>query len=407
MTLPREVKISALAILCLTNMMFSNELPLPALPNITAYFATTTEMSQLSVAINLAGIALFALIHGPVSDVYGRKNILLYTLVLYAGITVACTFVTSIEQLLVARFLQGCCGGATTVVGLAMVNDEFAGPHNTQILSRILLASVAASIVAPIIGGHLTVSFGWKSVFYFMAAYGVFCLAIIYFYYKDVCVHRRLYAPEGSRLRAKLIIKFLQIFEGFSEMFRHRDFMYAVTIHGSLYCGKWIYATVAPFIFIQSMGLSPIVFGYYTAAIIGAFILCSLLTEFTIQKIGNYGVIQKGLTIAFVGASLLLMVVLFYPNKPASIAFAAAIYIGATAMLTPSGATLAMDLSKKKGAAAAILASTRTFMGVLGATIGGVVRDDHFILMPIALFITIAIPAYMLFQLQQKQKKHA
>jgi MFS transporter, DHA1 family, multidrug resistance protein len=407
MTLPRELKISGLAIFCLANMMFSNELPLPALPNITAYFSTTTEITQMTVAMNLAGIAIFALIHGPLSDAYSRRNVLLYALFLYVVFTLMCPFCETIQQLVAMRFLQGCSGGASTVIGLAMVNDQFSGPHNTQILSRIMLASVAASISAPIIGGHLTVDFGWQYVFYFMALYGVLCWVLIYYYYMETCVHEHHHTPAGSKFMAKLQLKYHQIFEGISEMLHHREFLYAVTIHGSLYCGKWIYATVAPFIFIQSLGLSPVVFGYYTAAVIGAFILCSLLTEFTIQKIGNYGVIQKGLLIAFVGASLLLLVVLFFPNKPASIAFAAALYIGATAMLTPSGATLAMDLTKKKGAAAAILSSSRTFMGVLGAVLGGIIREDHFIVMPIVLFITIAIPAYMLFQLQQRQKKHA
>lgn len=407
MTLTREIKISGIAIFCLANMMFSNELPLPALPNITAYFSTTIELTQMTVAINLAGIAIFALIHGPLSDAYGRKNVLLYSLFMYVVVTLICPFAGNIQEFMTLRFLQGCCGGASTVIGLAMVNDEFSGANNTQVLSRIMLASVGASVLAPIVGGHLTVSLGWKYVFFFMAFYGAFCWFLIYFYYRESCVHHHVHAPDGSKFKTKLHIKFHQIFEGFSEMLHHREFLYAVTIHGSLTCGKWIYATVAPFIFIQSLGLSPVIFGYYTAAVIGSFVLCSLLTEFTIQKIGNYGVIQKGLMIAFVGASLLLFIVIFFPDEPASIAFAAALYIGATAMLTPSGATIAMDLSKKKGAAAAILSSSRTFLGVLGASIGGIVREDHFILMPIVLFITIAIPAYMLFQLQQGQKKHA
>jgi DHA1 family bicyclomycin/chloramphenicol resistance-like MFS transporter len=408
MTLPRALKISGIAIVCLANMMFSNELPLPALPNITQYFLTTTEITQMSVAINLLGIAIFALIHGPLSDVYGRKQVLLYALFLYVIFTLICPFVGTIEQLVAVRFLQGCCGGASTVIGLCMVTDEFSGPHNTQMLSRIMLASVAASIAAPIIGGHLTVDYGWQSVFFFMALYGMFCWVLVYFCYTENCIHEpRHHSPPGSKLKEKLLAKYHLIFEGFSEMLHHRDFMYAVTIHGSLYCGKWIYATVAPFIFIQSLGLSPVVFGYYTAAVISAFIFCSLLTEFTIHKIGNLGVIQKGLLIASAGACMLLLIILFFPDKPGSIAFAASLYIGAAAMLTPSGATLAMDFSKKKGAAAAILASSRTFMGVLGATLGGIIREDHFIMMPIVLFITIAIPGYMLFQLQHRQKKHA
>lgn len=407
MTVPRELKISGLSIFCLANMMFANELPLPALPNIAAFFSTTTEITQMTVAFNLAGISIFALIHGPLSDTYGRRNILLYSLTLYLAFTLMCPFAKSIEELVFLRFLQGCSGGATTVIGLVMVNDEFSGPQTTQILSRIMLASITASILAPIIGGHLTVDFGWQYVFFFMAGYGVFCWLLVYFYYTDMSNHPHHEGDTRAKLRTKLLNKYHQIFEGLNEMLHHRDFLYAVMIHGSLNCGKWIYATVAPFLFIEGLGLSPVVFGYYTAAMIIAFIACSLLTEFTIKKIGNYGVIQKGLIIAAMGAGMLMTIILFFPERPGSMAFAAALYIGGTAMLTPSGATLAMDFSKKKGAAAAVLSSSRTFMGVLGAALGGIIRQDHFILMPIILFITIAIPAYMLFQLQQRQKKHA
>lgn len=407
MNVPREVKISGLSIFCLANMMFSNELPLPALPNIATFFATTTEITQMTVALNLAGVSIFALIHGPLSDTYGRRNVLLYSLFLYLIFTLMCPFAKTIDQLVVLRFLQGCSGGATTVIGLVMVNDEFHGPQTTQILSRIMMASISASVLAPIIGGHLTMGYGWQYVFFFMAFYGLFCWALVYFYYTDHSNHLHHEGDTGAKLKTKLIKKYHEIFEGLNEIIHHRDFLYAVTIHGSLNCGKWIYATVAPFLFIQSLGLSPVEFGYYTAAMIVAFIACSLITEFTIKKIGNLGVIQKGLTIATVGASLLLTIILFFPEKPASLAFAAALYIGGTAMLTPSGATLAMDLTKRKGSAAAILSSSRTLMGVLGAGLGVFIRDDHFILMPIILFVTIAIPAYMLFQLQQRQKKPA
>lgn len=407
MTVPREVKISAISIFCLANMMFCNELPLPALPSITDYFYASDEVIQMTVALNLAGISLFALIHGPLSDTYGRRSVLLYSLSIYIVLTLMCPFAKSVEELSILRFLQGCSGGATTVMGLAMVHDEFSGAHTTQILSRIMLASITASVMAPIIGGHLTEYYGWYTVFFFMASYALFCWMLIYFYYTDPHKTHLGHDTQGHKFLKKLQNKWHQIFEGLNEMLHHRDFLYAVTIHGALNCGKWIYATVAPFIFIDAFGLTPVEFGYYTAAMIIAFIFCSILTEFTINKVGNIGVIRGGLSIATLGAILLLIVILLQPDNPESMAFAAALYIGGTAMLTPSGATLAMDSTKKKGSAAAILSSSRTLMGVVGAALGVFIRHDHYILMPIILLVTIAIPAYMVFQLVQRQKKHA
>lgn len=386
-------------------MMVANEVPLPALPAITDYFLTKTDLVQMTVAANLGGIGVFAMVHGPLSDIYGRKHVLLYSLVIYVLVTLLCPFASSIYELIGLRFLQGCSGGATTVLGLAIVNDVFSGHKNTQILSRGLLATVVSRLISPIIGGYLTQELGWQYVFVFMAGYGLFCGLIIYFFYEETRILNTIHNHQGEFIKTKISQKLHQFFEGLLEMLKHKEFMYGVVIHSSLFCGKWIYSTVAPFVFIKSIGVSAIAYGYYSAAIIGVFILCSLFTQHRVHAIGNYGIVENGLAIAFIGTFILLILVLFFPNTPAWITMGAGLYIGATAMLGPAGATIAMDLTPNKGAAASIVSSSRTLVGVVGSLIGGLIQDNDLLMIPLLLFLTIALPSYMLMKLKTIPKK--
>jgi MFS transporter, DHA1 family, multidrug resistance protein len=146
---------------------------LPSLPAIAAGLRADPSEAQATVAAFLAGMAVGQPFYGPWSDRIGRRVPLILGAVIFIAGSVACALATSIELMLVARFLQalGACAGG--VVSRAIIRDRFDHTETARMLSLMMLIMGLAPILAPILGSALLAFGGWQSNFWFMTAFGV------------------------------------------------------------------------------------------------------------------------------------------------------------------------------------------------------------------------------------------
>lgn len=133
----------------------------------------TPESVQHTLTSYMIMFAVMTLWHGAISDALGRRRVILWSTGLYVIATAGCVFAQSITALLILRALQGMTAGAGMVVGRAIVRDMFDGPEAQRLMSQVTLVFAIAPAVAPIIGGWLQVSFGWRSVFVFLLLFGM------------------------------------------------------------------------------------------------------------------------------------------------------------------------------------------------------------------------------------------
>ncbi len=84
----------------------SNDMYLPALPQMTQALSTTPALTQMSLTTWFFGAASMQLLLGPLSDKYGRRPILLGGGVIFIAATLICAITSDISTLLVARFFQ-------------------------------------------------------------------------------------------------------------------------------------------------------------------------------------------------------------------------------------------------------------------------------------------------------------
>jgi len=143
---------------------------LPSLPAIGAALKADPSQTQSTVAAFLAGMAIGQMIYGPASDRLGRRGPILFGVALFALASVGCALAQTIDQLLVARFVQalGACAGG--VVVRAVVRDQFSHTETARMLSLMMLIMGMAPILAPLLGGVLLGLGGWAWNFWFMAA---------------------------------------------------------------------------------------------------------------------------------------------------------------------------------------------------------------------------------------------
>ncbi|MDE7077160.1 MAG: MFS transporter, partial [Alistipes sp.] len=91
---------------------FITDFYLPCLPELTAFFAASASMIQLSLTAGMLGLAVGQLLVGPVSDKYGRRRPLLWCLLLFVVATAGCMCSSGIRMFVFFRMLQGLTGAA-------------------------------------------------------------------------------------------------------------------------------------------------------------------------------------------------------------------------------------------------------------------------------------------------------
>ena len=151
---------------------------LPSLPAMTIYFNTDYQVMQLAVSLYLACVAIVQLFLGPISDKYGRRSVMLWSMVVFLLATMGCIFATTVEVFLAFRMLQ-CVVAAGLVLGRAVVRDMVPQDEAASMIGYVTMGMALVPMVAPMIGGALDQIFDWHEVFWalFIAGAAILVLA--------------------------------------------------------------------------------------------------------------------------------------------------------------------------------------------------------------------------------------
>ena len=157
--------ISLMAMLVAT-VAISIDAMLPALPDIAIQLtAKNPNQVQLILSAFIGGMALGTLVVGPLSDSFGRKNIIYVGAVIYISFSALCMFATDLETIVIARVFQGIGAAAPRVVSQALVRDLYSGREMARITSFIMIIFSIAPAVAPLLGAGLISLFDWRAIF--------------------------------------------------------------------------------------------------------------------------------------------------------------------------------------------------------------------------------------------------
>jgi DHA1 family bicyclomycin/chloramphenicol resistance-like MFS transporter len=149
---------------------FATDTYLPSFVAIGQQFSVGPMLVQQTFSIYLFGYSLMTLFYGTLSDSFGRRPVILASLLIFIAGSIGATLAPSFTWLLVFRAMQGMSAGAGMVIGQAIVRDRLSGADAQKMIAQIMMVFGIAPAVAPVIGGLLQVTFGWRAVFAFMAA---------------------------------------------------------------------------------------------------------------------------------------------------------------------------------------------------------------------------------------------
>jgi len=230
---------------------FALDTYLPAFPEIAASLGTSRGTVQQSLTSYLAPYAAMMLVHGPISDHYGRRTSIIGALLLFCAGSLGCALAQSIEAFLGWRMLQGLSVGATTVVGRALIRDLFEGAAAQRQFAQVNLVFTLAPAVAPIFGGYLLTTGGWQSIFWFLLIYPVTLLAASW-----------RWLPETLPPQSRTPLHLTRIAGNLATFAHVPQFGALALMTAASFCGFFVYVLAAPAFVRDLLELKPTQFGW-------------------------------------------------------------------------------------------------------------------------------------------------
>ena len=121
-------------------------------------FGFSIEVGTLTVSLFVAGYCVGPLLWGPLSEVYGRRPILIVSFVIYTGFQIGCALSNNIASILIFRFLGGCFAASPLVLSGAMISDIWDPVTRGNAISLFTVGPFAGPAFGPAVGGFIGVS---------------------------------------------------------------------------------------------------------------------------------------------------------------------------------------------------------------------------------------------------------
>lgn len=240
---------------------FSVDTFLPSFPAIAADFSVGIAAVQQALSAYLLAFSVMCLFHGTLSDTFGRRPVVLLSLVVFTAASAGAALAPSFGWLLLCRVLQGLSAGAGRVVGQAIVRDRFSGTDAQRLMANITMVFGLAPAVAPVIGGYLHTAFGWRSVFVFLTLLGLGLLAVSW-----RCV------PESLPAARRIEFHPARLIRHYVDALRNPRFVAGALAIGFAFGGQAIYIAAAPQFVMTILHLPETAFAWLFVPMIGGLV---------------------------------------------------------------------------------------------------------------------------------------
>ena len=161
-----------------TMVMYAETMLIPAIPDLIKDFHVSYSMSSWILTSYLVSGAVMTPIAGKLSDVYGRKKILLIIMVVYlVGVSLS-AFASNISFMIVARAIQG-IGMSMFPIAFGIIRDQF--PREKISIGQGIITSMFGSgaVIGLTVGGIIVQNYGWRTTFFTIIPIAIALLLII------------------------------------------------------------------------------------------------------------------------------------------------------------------------------------------------------------------------------------
>jgi DHA1 family bicyclomycin/chloramphenicol resistance-like MFS transporter len=360
---------------------FVTDFYLPAMPEMVGFFHTSPSMVSMSLTAGMIGLAAGQVLIGPLSDRYGRKPLLIISMLAFSLASVLCIFAPNIYVFNLLRIFQGFAGAGGIVLSKSIATDMFTGRDLTNFMALLGAINGIAPVAAPIVGGTMTNFTTWQGIFCLLLVIGIILLVCS-------CRLKETLQPD-KRIKENLVKLYGNLFR----VFLNRRFCLSTLASMASFFTFFAYISSSPFIFQKIYGLSAFEFS-----------LCFGLNAFTIgigaavaTRFHHQNTALKWASIDLM-ASTLLVAACQVLHSPLAILMPCYIYMLISfGLMQPVSTSLALDSERENAGAASAMFGASGF--VAGAVASPIVASGNLLwsssivmLIGAALCLAITLP---------------
>ncbi|WP_130835239.1 MFS transporter [[Erwinia] mediterraneensis] len=271
----------------------------PGMLMVTHEFAVGPQWVSTSLTAYLMGGVVLQWLLGPLSDKYGRRPVMLCGILFFAAACIATTWVTTIEQFVTLRFVQGISLCFIGAVGYAAVQEAFDEALAVRMMALMANVALLAPLAGPLAGAAWLTVASWRSMFWLFSA----CSLLAFFVLLRVM-------PETAGDRSHSIA-LGNLARSYGRLVKDRQVMYGSLAIGLVFIPILTWVALSPVILIHDEGLSRMQYALlqlpvFLAMILGNLALGKLAGRVPIEQPVKFAAwpILIGLSLAF-GANLL------------------------------------------------------------------------------------------------------
>lgn len=363
---------------------FAINVIVPSMPALEKDFHASFATVQLVLSLFLASVAISQIVIGPLSDRFGRRPVLLCGLSIFTATSALASFANDIESLLALRVLQAAGGCTGIVLARAIVRDLYDRRKAASVIGYVTMGLAMAPMVAPLFGGLLQQSFGWRAQFVMLTVFGALVLALAW---RDV--------SETHHARTERIA-FATLFRDFGYLLKEPAFLVYTAVSSLATSVFFAFLGGGAYVAGTILGLSPIAYGSWFAVLSIGYAFGNFLSGRFAEKVGVRRMTLAGSSLLLI-AQLVLLALIASGHLSAPALFLPMCVGGiSNGLVLPS--TIAGAISVRPeiaGTAAGLQGATQIGSGAISSAIAGAVLAGGMSALPLsAVMLTGAVAAF-------------
>lgn len=336
--------------------VFPLDVLLPSFPALAEHFRRTPADIALSISLFAVGIAFAQLLIGPLSDVIGRKGLLLAGMSVSMLGALGCVMTSDYSLFLMFRVVQA-LGCGCFVLSQALVQDLFEGEQRDRLRILMVTAGGIFISVSPLAGTVLQATLGWRGSFWVFIALSAAVLLKAWLFLENS-------RPTASGTRTNFLTAYRRVLGDF-------DFVGYWLISAFAFACHFSFIVISPLIFMDRLQLSAYEFSLilliYGAAYVTGGILASVLS----RRINSGQQMVVGLSLILFAGVTMLYLSSNFALAPATVLIPMLICTAGTTIARPAATSRAMSLFPENAGTSASAGSTIIFIcgGLISALI--------------------------------------
>ncbi len=307
---------------------------IPSLPALADDLGSSYAFMQIAVSGYLLMTAFMQLLIGPLSDRYGRRPVILISLVIFILASLGCIIAEDGETFMIFRMCQAAVASGM-VLSRTIVRDLLEPNEAASMIGYMTAAMALVPMFGPMYGGAMEEALGWRATFWSFVVFGT---AILWLCWIDL--------GETNKTKSS---SFKEQIKAYPDLLRARRF-WGYTLTAAFASGSF-FALLGggPFVGREIFGLSPAATGLYLGMIAFGYMSGNLITGRYASRMGINRTMMAGCLISTFGIGAGLLVNLFVVQHPLAV-FGFCVFVGLGNGLTMPSATTGI-LSVRPGLA--------------------------------------------------------